>query len=695
MAKEEQKSSDVLLNKIRNIGIIAHIDAGKTTLSERFLYYSGKTYKIGEVDSGNTVMDYLDEERSRGITIVAAAASFHWGDNLFHLIDTPGHIDFTAEVERSLRVIDGAVVVFSGVEGVEAQSETVWRQSNKYNVSKLAFINKLDRTGASFDRVIKDIQTKFSNIKSIPVQMPVGIESDFKAVIDLIELKMLRFEGEDGEKVVVSEIPSELKGEAKKRRDDMLAFLADISDEIAELYLEEKPINSEILKMVIRKLVKENKLCPIFCGSAKKNIGVQPVLDAVSCYLPSPEDFPVQKAFNVKNDEVIDVDIHGNNFSALVFKVVASGSGDLLYIRTYSGKLSTDMSVYNPRTKEKFKIKRILRLYSKNVEPADNVGPGDIVGLVGLKDTTTGDTLCSVEKPLRFEGVTFPDPVISLAVETKSSKDKDRLNYALEMLCREDPTLSIKVHESTGQFLLSGMGELHLEINTNRLKNEFNLEVRHGAPRVVFRETLISGDVYTGIFNRVIADKEYYAEVKFSLEPCPRLAAGLEVKFDIKNFNALPHSWITAAEEGLLNALKTGGNWGYSLTYIKGRIVEITGTKDKTTESAITGAVLNGVEKAIRSGTILLEPITRMEIMSPENSIGEITGYLQARRAIIYKVENLPDIKKLECEVPLIEMFGFSKALPKLSGGRASFSMEPCGYQQISQKDINRIQHNL
>lgn len=693
MTKEGQRNSGILLSKIRNIGIIAHIDAGKTTLSERFLYYSGKTHKIGEVDSGNTVMDYLDEERSRGITIVAAAASFYWRDNLFHLIDTPGHIDFTAEVERSLRVIDGAVVVFSGVEGVEAQSEKVWRQSNKYNVSKFAFVNKLDRIGASFDRVVKDIQSKFSDIKSVPVQMPVGIESDFKAVIDLIEAKMLKFEGEDGGDVVTTDIPSDLMDEAMQKRDEIVASIADISDEVAELYIEGKPISADTLKTIIRNLVKENKMCPIFCGSAKKNMGIQPVLDAVSSYLPSPEDVPVQKAFNVKNDAPIDVDIYGNNFSALVFKVIASGNGDLLYIRTYSGNLSTDMSVCNPRTKEKFKIKRILRLYSKNVEPTDSVGPGDIVGLVGLKDTTTGDTLCSIEKPLRFEGVTFPDPVISIAVEPKSLKDKDKLDYALAMLCREDPTLNKRIDESTGQFLLSGMGELHLEINTNRLKNEFNLDVRYGAPRVVFKETLVSGGIFTGVFNKVLAEKEYYAEVKFSLEPCPRLANGLEVTLDIKNAKVIPHAWITAAEEGLLNALKTGGNWGYPLTYIKGTVLEIIGTKDKTIESAIVGAVLNGVEKAIRSGTVLLEPITRMEIMSPENTIGEITGYLQARRAVIHKVENLSDIKRLECEVPLVEMFGFSKALPKLSSGRASFSMEPCGYQKLSKEDIDRIQN--
>lgn len=688
------KDESVNLSNIRNIGIIAHIDAGKTTLSERFLYYSGKTHKIGDIDSGTTVMDYLDEERARGITIVAAAASFAWADKLYHLIDTPGHIDFTAEVERSLRVIDGAVVVFSAVEGVEAQSEKVWRQSDKHKVAKLAFINKLDRIGASFDRVVKDIQSKFTSIQSIAVQMPIGIESSFEGVIDLIAMKFLSFEGEDGSKVSIQEIPSEFKSEAEERRNQMVSAIADMSDELAEYYLEEKPVPNELLLSSIRKLVVSLKMCPIFCGSAKRNIGIQPVLDAIGFYLPSPEDFPSHKALGMKTNEQIDINIHENNFSALVFKVIASASGDLLYIRTYSGMLSSDMTVLNPRTMERLKVKRILRLYSKNVEPTDNVGPGDIVGLLGLKNTTTGDTLCSLSKPLLLERVTFPEPVISMAIEPRSSKDKDRLNYALEMLCREDPTLSVNVHESTGQALISGMGELHLEINTNRLKNEFNLDVRHGAPRVVYKETLLKEGIFIGLFNKVIAENEYYAEVRFKLEPVPRLPAGLEVVADAKNTKNLPHSWVNAAVEALKNALKTGGNWGYSLIYIKGTITGITGIKDKTNEGSIAGAVLNGVNTAVRAGTIILEPITRVEILSPENTIGEISGYLQSRRAVIHKVESLQGIKKLDCEVPLSEMFGFSKAIPKLSGGRASFSMEPCGYQELRKEDMQRIQNS-
>lgn len=689
-------SNDLInLFSIRNIGIIAHIDAGKTTLSERFLYYTGKTHKIGDIDSGTTVMDYLDEERARGITIVAAAASFTWGNKLYHLIDTPGHIDFTAEVERSLRVIDGAVVVFSAVEGVEAQSEKVWRQSDKYKVAKIAFINKLDRIGALFDRVVGDIQGKFPLIKSIPLQLPVGVESSFSGVIDLITMKFLSFTENDGSKVEEAEIPPELKEEAEIKRALMISSIADISDELAEYYLAEKPISEELLKKVIRELVIDLKMCPIFCGSAKRNIGVQPVLDAIGSYFPSPEDIPSYKAHSVKTDEEIEVNIHDSNFAALVFKVIASGSGDLLYVRTYSGTLSSDMTVLNPRTMERLKIKRILRLYSKNVEQTDNVGPGDIVGLVGLKDTTTGDTLCSVNKPLSLERVTFPEPVISMAIEPRSTKDKDRLNYALDMLCREDPTLSLSIHESTGQALISGMGELHLEINTNRIKNEFNLDIRHGAPNVVYKESLSKEGTFKGVFNKVIAENEYYAEVSFKLEPVPRLPGGLEVGIDIKNVKNLPQSWVNAAVESLKNALKTGGNWGYSLIYIKGTITGITGIKEKTNEGAIAGAVLNGVNSAIRAGTFLLEPITKVEIVSPENTIGEISGYLQSRRAVIYKVENLQNVKKLDCEVPLSEMFGFSKALPKLSGGRASFSMEPCGYQELSQEDMQRIQNSF
>ena len=375
-----------------------------------------------------------------------------------------------------------------------------------------------------------------------------------------------------------------------------------------------------------------------------------------------------------------------------MFKLVASETTDLLYLRTYSGKLTTDMTVINSRTKEKIKIKRILRLYAKNVEPVNEVGPGDIVGIVGVKNTTTGDTLCSIAKPLFLEGVNFPEPVISMAIEPKSSKGKDKLFSALSLLKREDPTLTLKQHEGTGQFILSGMGELHLEVNCHRLKKEFNIDARHGAPRVVYRETLKQGGIFKGTFSKLIGEKDFFAEVVFRLDPVPRLEKGLDVTIELKSRNLTPNSWINTAQEALNNGLRTGGNWGYPLIYIKGTILDIVGTNEKTNDATVAGAVLDGINKAVLNGTKLLEPVTKLEIMSPDTTVGEITGYLQARRGVISSIDTLPDIKRLLCEVPLAEMFGFSKALPKLSGGRASFSMEPCGYQEISPEDLSRIQ---
>ena len=687
---------DPSLALIRNIGIIAHIDAGKTTLSERFLYYSGKTHRIGDIDSGTTVMDYLDEERSRGITIVSAAASFPWlrhgRTHLFHLIDTPGHIDFTAEVERSLRVIDGAVVIFSGVEGVEAQSEKVWRQADRYHVPKIAFVNKLDRMGASFERVVAEIKSKFSSVKAVAVQLPVGSENSFRGVVDLVGMRLLEFGGPDGAEATSSEIPADLAAPAKAARDELVAAVADFSDELADLYLDGKDVPDELLAAAIRRQVVANRLCPVFAGAARRNIGAQAVLDAVADYLPSPLDVPEFSGHSPKGEEV-KANIADEAFCGLVFKLVASGSADLVYLRVYSGVLKPDLAVVNSRTKERLKVKHILRLFAKNVEAIPAAGPGDIVGLLGLKDTTTGDTLHAVNRPLALEGVAFPEPVISIAVEPKSSKDKDKLAETLELLCREDPTLRLKKHESTGQSLLSGMGELHLEVNCHRLKNEFHLDARYGAPQVVFRETIKAGGDYSGVFDRLIGDRQFYAEVDFSLAPAPRLKEGITVKEAVKGKASLPNAWVAAAVEALDNGLRTGGNWGYPLIYIAATVTAIRGSAEKTVESSVAGAVMEGLRQAIQAGTELLEPLARLEILAPEASIGEITGYLQARRAVIHSIDNLPDIRRLVCEVPLAEMFGFSKALPKLSGGRASFSMIPFGYQPISPADLERLNH--
>ena len=687
--------STTSLASIRNIGIVAHIDAGKTTVTERFLYYSGRTHRIGDVDSGNTVMDYLDEERRRGITITAAAASLQWTyggtKNLIHLIDTPGHIDFTAEVERSIRVSDGAIVIFSGVEGVEAQSEKVWRQSEKYGVPKIAFVNKLDRMGASFSRTVDEIKAKFPAAAPVAFQIPVGIESTFEGIVDLVEMKLLRFNGEEGSDVEYYDIPPEIQGEASSAREELVAALAEVSGPVADLYLGEQEISPEMIRVETRNAVVAGKLCPIFIGSAKKNIGIQPLLDAVCLYLPSPSDRGEIPVNSTKDNSPLFVHPDDANFSALVFKVIAGGSADLLYTRTYSGTLRINDTLWNPRTKEKVRVKRILRLFAKNVEAAEEAGPGDIIGITGPANVYTGDTLCSVSHPVLLEKINFPEPVMSIAIEPKSSKDKEKLANCLNLLCREDPTLSLNTHENTGQQLLSGMGELHLEINTGRIKSEFNIESRCGEPQVAFKETIRNSAVATGVFNKVLGDNEYFAEVDFNLEPAPKLEKGIEISLDLENKNDIPKEWKDSAVNALLNGLRTGGNWGYPLIYVKGSVTAIRGLPGKTTDGAVAGAVLDGLRKAIMNATVLLEPLMRLEIISPEEHIGEITGCLQSKRAVINGIENLPGSRRLLCEVPLSEMFGFSKSLPKLSGGRAGFSMEPCGYQEISGRDLERL----
>jgi len=680
------------VESIRNIGVIAHIDAGKTTCSERFLFYSGKTHRIGDIDNGTTVLDYLDEERSRGITIVAAAASFEWAGRLVHLIDTPGHIDFTAEVERSLRVSDGAVVVFSGVEGVEAQSEKVWRQSDSYAVPKIAFVNKLDRLGASFKRVVSEIRSKFPAVVAAPFQIPAGVEASLRGVVDLVEMKLLSFEGEDGAQVVSSEIPQELAEEAKAARVEMLSTVSELSDSVAELYLSDKPVPKELFQSEARRLVVAGRLCPVFCGSAKRNIGIQPLLDAVCLYLPSPAERPPAKGLNPKSGEELQIPCDAKDFCGLVFKVVSGGSADLHYLRSYSGRLSVNDLVLNPRTGERVKVKRILRLFAKNVEPVESVGPGDIVGLLGPQTIATGDTLCAVNRPVSLERISFPEPVISMAIEPKSSKDKDRLDECLAILCREDPTLKVKTNESTGQRLLSGMGELHLEIKAHRLRDEFKLEARSGAPQVAFRETLRQACQVAGSFDRVLGEVQLFAEVEISLEPVPKLPSGLEVSLNLSGSSrgSVPHAWSASALETLSNALRTGGNLGYPLVDVKAVVTAIRGSSERTTEAAVAGAVLDGVRQAISQGTALLEPLMRLEIMSPEECVGEISGFLQSKRAVIHGMDSLPGARRLLCEVPLAEMFGLGKSLPKISGGRASFSMEPCGYQEISPERLQR-----
>lgn len=671
------------LTLIRNISIIAHIDAGKTTTTERFLYYSGKTHRIGDIDDGSTVMDYLDEERRRGITIVSAAASFPWHDHLVHLIDTPGHIDFTAEVERSLRVIDGAIVIFSGVEGVEAQSEKVWHQADRYGVPRIAFINKLDRIGASFSRVQAEIDDKFPG-QGVALQIPVGLEGEFRAVIDLISMEQLAFTGESGIDVERTPIPDELAEAALLAREAMIERLADASDEIALLYLEGETIDSELLHREIRRLTIARRIVPLFAGSAKRNIGIQPLLNSAIAYLPSPADITEIHALTASDEEPVTLAPDPDTpFSGFIFKLVASTTADLYYLRTYSGTLDVGDSIYVPRLQETIRAKRLLRLYAKQTEAIDQVGPGDIVGLIGPRSLVTGDTLCERHQAVVFEQMSFPEPVLSMAVEPKTTKDKDRLDESLQLIAREDPTLEISEDENTGQRLLAGMGELHLEINVKRLEEEFNLSVRCGEPRVAYRETIDREITVTHTFQRLVGENELYAKVTLTLSPKPPADPPFLVTNEASN-PGLSKRHKRTATDALTSGIKTGGNSGYPLIYVAARIDDLETVEGKTNEGAILGALLKGLDQAIsEAGTHILEPIMRLEILTPEEQLGEVTNEVTIRRGLIHNVGDVANLKRVVCEVPLAEMFGFSKHLPKVTGGRGSFSMEPCGYKAV------------
>ncbi|OPZ31676.1 MAG: Elongation factor G [Lentisphaerae bacterium ADurb.BinA184] len=681
-----------MLGHIRNIGIIAHIDAGKTTTSENMLFYSGLLHRVGSIDDGTTALDYLDEERARGITIVSAAATFEWCGHLIHLIDTPGHIDFTAEVERSLRVIDGAVVIFSGVEGVEAQSEKVWHQADRYRVPKIAFINKLDRLGASFDRVCADVNAKFGDC-GVAIQAPVGVESAFCAVVDLIRMEMIRFTGDDHETVERLPIPAEIADEMARRREHMLERLADRSDELAERYLSGQAIEPEFLVAVVRSLTLAGKAVPILAGTAKGRIGVQPLMDAIVSLLPSPADFPTVPAIRVKDGEPVEVKADpAAPFAGLVFKVVANTTADLLYLRTYSGVLKPGAKLTNSRTHAVVNIKQVLRLFAKNTQPVESVGPGDIVGLIGLRDCGTGDTLCDARHLVALEPMAFPEPVISMAVEPKSSRDKDRLSDSLDLLCREDPTLTQARDEETGQRLLGGMGELHLEIKLKRLEQEFNVPVRAGEPRVAYRETFKADDTVAVQFHKVIGDNELQAGVTIRFRPLERGGDLFRTSSKLGRKSGVPPAFCRAAERALADGLRTGGNRGYPLIYVEAEILDLELSPDKTTEPAVIGAVLMAIDKAIHeAGTTVLEPLMHLEILTPPATVGEVSSYLQPRRAVIHEMAEVGEVKRISCEVPLAEMFGFGKALPKLTGGRASFTMAPRGYQELPPEIASRL----
>lgn len=664
--------------------MIAHIDAGKTSVTEGMLFYSGLVHRLGSIDDGTAVMDYLEEERNRGITITAAAATLKWADSLVHLIDTPGHIDFTVEVERSLRVIDGAVVIFSAVEGVEAQSEKVWHQSDEYQVPKLAFINKLDRAGASFSRVLEEINAKF-DLCSVPVQIPYGEEDNLQGIVDLIGCRLLRFEGEQNDRVVAEPVPDDIAVCVKGAREKLLETLADFSDELAASYLEGESLSPEFIKKTVRSLTVANKIVPVFAGSAKQNVGIQPLMDGVIEFLPSPLDRGEVNA-KAKNDQE-GVVIHPDPeepFAGLVFKVLAGPSADLLYVRTYSGTLRKGNKIVNSRTGDKSAVKQMFRLFAGKTESIDQVKPGDIVGIIGPPDCDTGDTLCHPHRVVSCETMHFPEPVISIAIEPHSVKEKDRLAEALRLICREDPTLRLGQDEETGQWLMSGMGELHLEVNLKRIREQFNIQPKAGEPRVAYRETFKNSGKVEAEFHKFLGEKELQSGIQLHIEPFVCGSQVFEIGNKLKERGDLPKSFARVAEDALRQALQTGGQHGYPLVYVKANILDLQFYPDKSNESAVTGAVLSAVDKAVHElQTKVLEPLMYLEIMCPPETVGEVTNYLQPRRAVIHEMTKTGDVKRVHCDVPLAEMFGFGKAFPKLTGGRGSFAMEPRGYQDV------------
>jgi elongation factor G len=664
--------------RVRNIGIIAHIDAGKTTTTERILFYTGKTYKMGSVDDGTTVTDWMEQERERGITIVSAAITTEWKDYKINLIDTPGHIDFTAEVHRSLRVLDGGSVVFDGGQGVEPQSETVWRQADRYKVPRICFINKLDRLGASNNYSIKTIREKLG-ANPLQMQLQIGFESEFTGVVDLLTMKAIYWKDELGSEPVVEEIPADLMDIAEFKRAELVEKVAELDDELLEKYLESQPISIEELKKAIRKAVIQNKATPVFCGSSLKNKGVQPLLDAVIDYLPSPMEVPAVKGTDPKSgEELVRNTSLDEPLCALIFKIVTDPyAGRMAYFRVYSGKLVQGVMAYNSSNEKKERVGRLIRVYADHREDISEIGAGDIGAVLGLKNAITGDTICDAHNPIVLERISFPEPVIFVAIEPKTLADQDKLGNALQKLSEEDPTFKVRVDENTGQTLISGMGELHLEILVDRMMREFNVEANVGKPRVSFRETITKSVPKVDYkYAKQTGGHGQYGHVVFSLEP---LGQGSGIQFVNKiTKGSVPSEYFKAVENGVMEAAESGVMAGYPVTdvlvtFYDGSYHEVDSSEMAFKMAAIF-AFREGVEKA---APVLLQPIMKVEVVIPEEYLGDVLGQLNSRRAEIAGMEPKPGkAQAVTANVPLAQMFGYATDLRSATQGRGVFSME-------------------
>jgi elongation factor G len=674
------------LEKTRNIGIMAHIDAGKTTTTERILYYTGRTYKIGEVHEGAATMDWMEQEQERGITITSAATTAHWRDHRINIIDTPGHVDFTVEVERSLRVLDGAIALFDSVAGVEPQSETVWRQADKYNVPRIAFINKMDRMGASFENSVKTMHERLG-ANAVPVQLPIGAEGDFAGIVDLVGMKAVRYLDDLGKEQEVVDIPADLQEAAEAAREELIDAVSHFDDELAEKYLEEGDVPIEQLKAAIRKAVLAIELTPVFCGSAFKNKGVQPLLDAVLDYLPSPLDVPPVTGQEIrKGDEVGEVTRTASDdepFAALAFKIMADPFfGKLAFFRVYSGKLDKGSGVLNATTGKTERVGRILEMHANSREDIDTVYAGDIAAAVGLKQVVTGDTLCAPDKPVRLETIDFPEPVIKVAVEPKTKVDQEKMGVALQRLAEEDPTFQVQTNEETGQTEISGMGELHLDIIVDRMKREFKVEANVGRPQVSYRETIKgTAQKVEGRFVRQTGGSGQYGIVYIDLEPAP--GEGFEFISQIKG-GAVPTEFIPSVQKGIEEALENGVRAGYPVVDVRATLVD--GKYHETDSSEIAFKVAGSLafkEAAKRAKPVLLEPIFAVEVVTPEEFLGDVIGDLSRRRGRVESQDRRGNALAVTAKVPLSEMFGYVNDLRSNTQGRANYTMQFDSYDEV------------
>jgi len=671
------------ISRTRNIGIVAHIDAGKTTVTERILFFTGKSYKMGEVHDGEAVMDWMPQEQERGITITSAVTTCAWNNHDIHIIDTPGHVDFTIEVERSLRVLDGAVVVFCAVGCVQPQSETVWHQADKYGVPKIAFINKMDRVGADFFSAIGMMRQRFTSIP-VAIQIPAGSEDSFRGAIDLINQKMLVWDDStQGMEFSTQEIPEEYAGMAKLRRENMIETLADVDDDLADKYLGGEEITVAEIEKALRKATISLKIVPVLCGAALRNKGIQPLLDAVINYLPSPEDIPPVKGINpVTKKEEVRHSSDKEPLSALAFKIMLDEGRKLTYLRIYSGKIHVNDEIYNSIKKRKEKVARLLRMHANKRERIDIASAGDLVAVLGLKATTTGDTLCDEEHPIMLELIEFYEPVISEAIEAKTPADQEKLAIALDKLIEEDPTLKVKYEDETAQTIISGMGELHLEIIVDRLLREFNCHVNVGRPRVVYRETIQKKVEIEGIFEKELGERKHFGHVRLSLAPRKR-GSGNEIINKIDD-SIIPAEYYEVIEAGIREAMMNGVLNGYPVINVE---ATITGGSFRESDSSAQGYKI-AAATAFRDGCgvadpVMLEPVMMVDIITPSEFMGDVIGDINARRGEIQSVNPKGTVSEIRAKVPLKAMFGYSTDLRSSTQGRAVFSMIFSEYNKV------------